>query len=222
MKTKLTRIEKSSRIVLALLEGVLIWGAAINEELFSVVMQLPFDVALPDQYIVLGNTTDSVKVTFTGSGWEMLRFQITSPPPGILKEIRPSIGQSYPAGLSIDLNRSDILPFSSVSVNQIFPDQLSLVVDTGISRKLPVSVSFADGIPGRFRFFSFAPSSITVTGPASAILALDSILTDPVEISSGYGTASLALCGDMVAYSEDFVQVQIFEPAVPEFNLSQR
>ncbi|MCK5131356.1 MAG: hypothetical protein KAR40_04315 [Candidatus Sabulitectum sp.] len=214
MKTKLTRVEKTGRIVLALLVGTLIWGAAIDDEAFSVEVELPLVLEAAEGYVVLGDRSDSVMVKLTGSGLEMLSHQISFPLSGINRSVQISGIQSFPASITLGLRTSDIHPQGSVVVSRLIPDHITFTIDTVISRELPVSVLSSDGIPFRFRFVSVEPDCITVTGPSSIVLLMDSVATEAVSISSGHVTASLAFSSEMVAYSEGLVQIRIYEPAV--------
>jgi hypothetical protein len=216
MKTEQTRIEGTSRrIVLAFLAGVLIWGTAIDEERFTVEVKLPVNLQIPVEYVVLGNFNDSVMINFTGSGWEMLRFQLGSSIPEIRADLRNTVLHSFPTNTTVELIISDIHPPGAISVSQVFPEQIQVSVDTLVSRILPVSVHTSDLIPERFRFVSVDPEFITVTGPASIVMGLDSISTESADISYGYTTVSLAFSGDMVAYSEQSVEVLVSDPVVP-------
>ncbi|MCD4709095.1 MAG: hypothetical protein K8S62_15340 [Candidatus Sabulitectum sp.] len=214
MKTELTRIEKTSRVVLALLVGILIWGSAIDKENFCIETRLPLVLEVADGYVVMGDYKDSVLVKLNGSGLDMLSHQISSSLSLISRNVQITGTQDFPASITLRLGASDVHPLGSVVVSQLEPDQISFFVDTVISRELPVSVLFSDEIPTRFRFVSVEPGCITVTGPSSVILLMDSVTTEKVNTGSGHITASLAFSGDMVAYSVGLVRVRISEPVV--------
>lgn len=201
--------------MLALLVGTLIWGAAIDKEIFSLEVKLPLLLEATDGRLVLGDFSDSVLVELNGSGLEMLSYQISSPLSDISKIIPTTEVQSFPASISLVLKPSDVHLQGSVVVSHLQPDQVSFTVDTTVSRNLPVSVLSSDGIPSRFCFVSVEPGFITVTGPSSVVLLMDSVTTEEVSIRSGHVTASLAFSNNMVAYSEELVQVRIHEPVAP-------
>jgi len=215
MKTEITSTERVSRLVLALLVGTLIWGAAIDSEVFSVEVRLPLYLETEDSFTVSGISEDSVTVRLSGSGLEMLKHQIGSPLTLITRTVQTGVYSSFPANGLIELGVSDIHPQGAVVVSRVVPDLISCTVDTVISRELPVSVLSSSAIPGRFQLLSVEPVSITVTGPSYMILRMDSVATEPVDISSGYATTSLASIGDMVAYSEGSVDIHAFVPVVP-------
>ncbi len=215
MKTEVAGTERVSRIVLALLVGTLIWGAAIDNEDFSVEVSLPLYLEVEGNYIVGGVSKDSVTVRLTGSGLAMLRYQIGSPLTLIRRTVQPGGYSSFPADGLIELSISDIHSQSSVAISRVVPNIISFTIDTVITRELPVAVLSSDAVPNRFRLLSVEPVSIKVTGPSSVVLSMDSVTTQPVDISSGHATVSLASVSDMVAYSEGSVEIQAFVPAVP-------
>ena len=215
MKTDPARNKKLSRVALALFVGTLIWGAAIDSESFSVKQGVPLVIEVAEGYIVMGSSSDSAFVTLTGSGLSMLTSQISSPLSEIVRSVQIPGEQAFPTTVSLGLRESDVDPQGSVVVTEVTPYQVSLTVDTLVSRSLPVAVTSFDAIPSRFRFVQVVPDHITVTGPSSVVLQMDSVVTEAVSIGSGLTSASLAFSSDMVAYSEGFVEIRIFEPVVP-------
>ncbi|MEA3265972.1 MAG: CdaR family protein [Candidatus Fermentibacteria bacterium] len=215
MKTELSRTEKASRIMLAILVGALIWAAAIDEERFSVDVEIPLILEVDSEYMIMENTGSLVNVRLIGSGLEMLSYQISSPLTEMSKHISVGSTSAFPHNLAVGLVTSDVHPDGQVDVSLLTPDQASVTIDTVVSRRLPVSVAFHDGIPSRFRLFSVDPDYVTVTGPSSVVSNMDSISTEAVNVSSGHTTASLAFNGDMVAYSDALVRVTITKPDVP-------
>ncbi len=215
MKTEQPGLERVSRIILALLVGILIWGAAIGNEEFSVEVEVPITLHIADTYLVLEDSEDSVLISLRGSGLDILSHQINSPLKQLNRNIPVSSIHDFPAATSVTLGTSDIILQGSIEITKLIPEQISITIDTLISRELPVSVQSSDGIPSRFSFFTVDPKNITVTGPSSIVMSMDSVSTEVLDTNSGQVTASLAFDSDMVAYSESSVQVRIYEPLVP-------
>lgn len=215
MKTDLTRIERASRIVFAVLIGMLIWVSAIDQESFPVEYRLPVSVTVPEGYVVLNTSSDSATVHYSGSGREMLSFQIGNRLPGISREFVPAEGGKLPLVSDLQLTSLGLEPEGQVELSQIVPGQISIQVDTVITRLLPVAPVFTDGIPARFRHVIVEPAWISVRGPASLVTVMDSIRTDSVFPGIDPHWASLALPAYMVAYSEDSVMVSVFVPDIP-------
>jgi len=205
--------------LLSLLVGALIWAAAIDEETFSVDVEIPLTLEVDNNYVIMENTIRSVSVRLNGSGLEMLSHQITSPLSEMKKYISMGSASTFPHNLAVGLVTSDVHLDGSIVVSLLTPDQIPVTVDTVLSKRLPVSVVFHDGIPSRFRLVTVDPGYVTVTGPSSALLDMDSITTEPVTISSGHITASLAFNGNMVAYSDALVRVSVAKADVPVADL---
>ncbi len=219
MKTELSTTEKTIRLVLSFLIGVLIWGAAIDAETFFIIETPELFFEHDETYALLGNYSHSINVRLSGTGLEILSHQVNSPLQTMEKTISTRDILSLPAILNIELKPSDISQHGAVTVLQVTPAQIPVIVDTIISRSLPVSVRFSDEIPARYRFVSVIPDCITVTGPSSIVLLMDSVKSEIFELNSGDVTASLAFSSDMVAYSDELVQIHFVEPIVPDSDL---
>ncbi len=215
MKADLTGIERASRIFIAVLLGILIWISAIDQEMFPVEYRLPVSVNIPEEYMILSTSADSATVRYTGSGWRMLSFQIGNRISGISREFVPLEGGKLPLVSNILLTSPSLEPEAQIELSQVLPEQISIRVDTVITRNLPVAPVFSDGIPARFRHVNVDPARVSVSGPASVVSLMDSIRTDSVFPGIEPHSASLALPAGMVAYSEDSVMVSVFVPEIP-------
>lgn len=218
MKTKLTGIERASRVLLAVLAGFLIWGSAVNTEDFQVEAKLPLNLVAETGYSVLSMSTDSVTVVYTGSGWDMLSFQLKGIPSSVNAEYQMEAGTVFPAVLEIAVNSAVIDPEGPVAIERVTPSRITCNIDTLLSRNVPVAPVFTDGIPGRFRFAVVEPGFVMISGPSTSVLLTDSILTEPVQPESSPYFSSLAPCGETVAYSSDSVKVHVFIPSLPLLN----
>lgn len=215
MKTELTRAEKVTRPVIALAVALLIWLQAINQETYTVEEHLPLQISIPAGYALLESSADSAAVTYTGSGSSILLFQLGKRPDRIPISFTPAEQGSYPELRATTIPASMLNPGSGVSVTSVHPSEINLRIDTMVSRTVPVSVTFTDGIPARFRFVGAAPGYVTVTGPALEVLLMDSLETVTFDPSTGTGFVSLVPPGEHVAYSSDSVRVTVHAPASP-------
>jgi len=222
MKTKLTGIERASRVFLAVLTGLLIWASAVNNEVFQVEAKFPLRLSTLHGHSVVSQSSDSVTVRYTGSGWNMLAFQLNGIPATAQATYRIEPGTIFPALLEIQMSPTVTDPDGPVAAERVTPSQITCTIDTIITREVPVSPVFADGIPGRFRFTTVEPASVTISGPASSVDRTDSVPTLPIQPGSFSGRSSLAPCANMVAYSVDSVRVLVFDPAVPSPNTAVR
>lgn len=218
MKTKLRAAEPITLIPLALLAGLLIWGSAIHRETFSIERKLPVRFDPPANLVVLSFSTDSVTVRYTGSGREMLWFQLNGIPPDATLEYQMPTGREFPAQVDLPVNMKAIEPWGDVNLEPVVPAGVRVTIDTLITRIAPVAPVFADGIPARYRFCTVEPSFVSITGPASLINSTDSVRTEAVQPGESGVYASLAPEDEMVAYSSDSVRVYVFAPCIPLLN----
>ncbi|HOP26029.1 MAG TPA: hypothetical protein PLM22_08980 [Candidatus Sabulitectum sp.] len=218
MKTRLTAVERSSRVILAAITGLLIWGMAINAETFAVEARLPLSVSVGSGMVLLSSSADSVTVRYSGRGWEMLMFQIGGLPGQITAECVTERSAAYPVPAEVPVLPAVADPDGPVNVEFVTPSYVTCTVDTSVTARAPVSPVFTDGIPARFRFTRVSPSLVTLNGPASSVSRADSVATNALEPSHVPRRASLASYGEMVAYSRDFVEVSAYDPKVPWVN----
>ena len=215
MKTELNNTERASQIFLAILIASLIWGLAINQENFSVTEKLSVIPDIPENHCILEQSCDSIQVVFWGSGWEMLNFQFKRKPDELTKLVPVSDGSNYPTQQTMTIETTEIQITDHISIRQIQPNQLTVITDTIISKQLPVAVVTSEGIPSRYINVIVEPSFITITGPSSTVLRMDSIATVPINLLSGPTPVPLEVTTQDVRYSTDIVQVSIVEPVFP-------
>jgi YbbR domain-containing protein len=78
-----------------------------------------------------------------------------------------------------------------VDVSRIVPSQLRLRFDNRITRSVPVEVRFSGTAPVGYRITGqqASPDAVRVTGPQIRVERLNSVLTDPIDLSSTVGQA---------------------------------
>jgi hypothetical protein len=67
--------------------------------------------------------------------------------------------------------------------------------EPGATRSVPVEVRFADGLPQDLQVVEATaePSALAITGPASRVLRVASVRTDPVTLKPEAGTSRYRL-----------------------------
>ncbi|PIE51837.1 hypothetical protein CSA37_09345 [Candidatus Fermentibacteria bacterium] len=215
MRTELNPVEGAGRIVLAVILGLLIWISAIDEKVFPVEYRIPLEVDVPGNYAALSVSADTVALRYTGSGWDMLRFQLGRSHEDLRRDFVPAEGSEMPLDSNLELSVPALQPDGQVQLSQVVPGAIFIKVDTVITKMIPVAPVFSDGIPARYRFHRVNPEMITVEGPASIVNLMDSLRTDSVFPGSEPVIASLALTVEKVAYSDDSVTVSVFNPSLP-------
>jgi hypothetical protein len=210
------------------------WGLSLTVALFIWLFSLrgvEFKVSLPvaltfdtgENAVVLGNPPDTVLVEFEADGLSMLGFQLFGKPGG-LNMVVDLIGFSpdSPETVKQIVLREDLfesLPLM-VRAEGFEPALIEISLDRVSSRVLPVAV-VSRPVPSRYMSTSLRQPHVRVTGPASVLLSIDSVHTEPVSstVRMEQQTA-LALPGGV--YSDDAGAVTRLRNPVPVVPMVRR
>lgn len=196
--------------------AVFIWLFSIRGVEFAVILPVAVEYATSELAVVLGNPPDSIMVEFEADGLSMLGFQLFGRPDGLrmivdLRGFSPdSPGVSRQIILKEDLFGS--LPLM-VRAKGFEPSLLELSLDRVYSRVLPVAV-VSGPVPARYMSTSLRLTHVRVTGPASVLLAMDSVRTEPVS-SAVRMEQQTALALPEGVYSEENATVTRLRNPVP-------
>lgn len=196
--------------------AVFIWLFSIRGVEFTVTLPVAVAYATDEDAVVLGNPPESIMVEFEADGLSMLGFQLFGRPDGLrmivdLGDFSPdSPGVAKQIILKEDLFESLPLMVRAIGFE---PTLLELSLDRVSSRVLPIAV-VSRPVPARYMSTSLRQSHVRVTGPASVLLAMDSVRTAPVSstVRMEQQTA-LALPGGV--YSEETAAVTRLRNPVP-------
>lgn len=193
-----------------------IWLFSIRGVEFAVNLPVPVEYVTAGDAVVLGNPPDSIMVRFEADGLSMLGFQLLGKP-GRLRMVVDLEGFSPDSPWSARqvLMREDLfdnLPLM-VRAGGFEPASIDLSIDRTGSRVLPVAVVSLP-VPARYMSCSLRQKSVRVTGPASLLLTIDSVRTEPVSSAVRMEQqASLALPHGV--YSDETVAVTRLRNPVP-------
>ncbi|MFO7627609.1 MAG: hypothetical protein R6V62_10145 [Candidatus Fermentibacteraceae bacterium] len=201
---------------LSLTVAVFIWLFSIRGVEFTVSLPVEVTYATGEDAVVLGNPPESIMVEFEADGLSMLGFQLIGKPDGLsmvvdLRGFSPdSPGITKQIILKDDLFES--LPLM-VRAEAFEPSLIEFSLDRVGSRVLPVAV-VSGPVPARYMSTSLRKSHVRVTGPASVLLSIDSVHTEPVSsaVRMEQQTA-LALPGGV--YSDETAAVTHLRNPVP-------
>jgi YbbR domain-containing protein len=100
-----------------------------------------------------------------------------------------------------DLSADQVQAPRDVQVLQVTPSRLHLVFERSESRQVAVKPRIVGTLPPGYRVVSATadPAMVNITGPERHVAAVDSVLTDAVDVT---GTAGMAVF-DSRAYSSD-------------------
>lgn len=168
---------------LSLTVALLIWLFSIRGVEFTVSLPVGITYVTGEDAVVVGNPPESVIVDFKADGLSMLGFQLFGKTRelGIVVDLGGFSPDSPWIAKQVVLNGDlfEDLPLM-VRAEGFEPQLAELALDRIGSRVLPVAV-VSNPIPSRYMSTSVRQSHVRVTGPASVLLALDSIQTEPVS-----------------------------------------
>lgn len=168
---------------LSLTVALFIWLFSIRGVEFTVSLPVWVTYATGEDAVVLGDPPESVLVAFGADGLSMLGFQLFGKPGGLRMVV--DLGSFSPDSpwIAKQITLKDDL-FASlplmVRAEGFEPPLIELSLDRVSSRVLPVAV-VSSPLPARYMSTSIRQSHVRVTGPASVLLSLDSVRTEPVS-----------------------------------------
>jgi len=183
--------------LVALLLALLIYLNVYTDRPATLIVSFPLQVGdLADSLSLSGAVPSAVQAELRGTGKQLIRLRLTEPP------VRISLAGVGAGHFERALTSADLpLPTDvEIQVERVVsPRTVELQVDRKRSRRLPVSAR-VEGLPaggvvwtGRL---DVEPSTVEVTGPEKAIMALDSVRLDPVRLSGKRDTVQVAVGAD--------------------------
>ncbi|MBD3277451.1 MAG: hypothetical protein GF388_04040 [Candidatus Aegiribacteria sp.] len=204
---------------LAVIVSLMLWVLSMSKIEFEITDRLPVArPAVPSDYIVLdGFQTDSVRVTFRGSGIGVLTDQIMRDPLSVKVSVPvEETNQDFPVRISRDYSEEDIVfrgqDYSSLSTGSFSPPSISLTIDRSVVREIPVNVVASGEIPQRYYWSSTSPARVEVKGAESVIAGMDSCLTDAVEPNSRNSMTAIVKHEGVVYISPSSVSAELVQP----------
>jgi len=206
---------KIAAIVLSLLVFFYVRTEREGELVFRVGVELK---GIPDSLTWTGEAPNQVSVAFSGRLRNLLRLRLGS------LDIPIDLSQTGPGRFQRELSAADVpIPEgSNVAISHFAgPARIDIMIERKISRPIRV-VPLLTGIPGAGFSIrpdpSADPDSVVVSGASSLVSAVDSLLTEPVDVSqrrqSFSARAKILLPSKALKCSAQFVQV--FVPVNPE------
>jgi YbbR domain-containing protein len=139
-------------------------------------------------------------------------------PERVIRRLQPSdvyaeieLSGLKPGERTFDLTTQEIHEPSELEVVQVVPSQLHLTFDTRLTRQVPVQPrivgTFASGYS--IEQVVVEPATITISGPKKHVEAVESAITDPVDVS---GTISRVAFSRHAYVSDPLVQVASADP----------
>ncbi len=205
--------------IVALLLSLLLWVVSMKENLFEINDTLPLEPpSVSSDLIVLnGLNNDSVRVTFTGNGYGVLRDQILRNPESVRINVTMNDpNQDFPVRISRDLSVSNVVyageEYSTLTATAFHPASIEFTIDRNIVRNLPVAVVSSTDIPERYFWPVTSDSTVEVRGAESIVNQLDSCYTVQIDPEAAFTRAAIVKPEGVVYISPSFISAELVPP----------
>jgi len=171
-------------VSLALAAGL--WLAVARDPVAEVAVEVPIEVHnIPQNLEISSENIPKAQIRLRGPERAIHRLQ----PSDVYAEIE--LGAGRPGERTFDLTSGQIHQPPDLEVVQVVPSQFHLSFDIRVTRQVPVQPrvigTFAPGY--EIGGVTVDPATITITGPKKHVDAVESAITDPVDVSGAMNRA---------------------------------
>lgn len=174
--------------LLSLVIAILMWYGVAHEPVSEISVSVPIEFSEPPKK--LDYTSDSIpqaQVRLRGPA-RLLR-DLEQESVHVVINLRGAV----PGEHTYDITAADVQVPQNVDVLQVTPSRLRLDFDTPETRQVPVQPHIVGTLPPGYGIKSLTaiPSMVTISGPSRHVDAVDSALTDAVDITGVAGQSTL-------------------------------
>jgi YbbR domain-containing protein len=176
--------------------AILMWYGVAHEPVSEISVRVPIEFSEPPKDLdYTSDSTPQAQVRLRGPARLLRDLQQES------VHVVINLRGAAPGEHTYDITAAEVQVPQNVDVLQITPSQLRLDFDTPETRQVPVKPRIVGTLPPRYGIESMiaVPSTITITGPSRHVDAVDSALTDAVDITGIAGQSTI----DTRAYLPD-------------------
>ena len=203
--------------IVSLLIAIALWLAVSNE---------PPSEAAVNVAIVFRNMPEDLEISSENIPSAQVRVR---GPERLVRQLQPSdvhaeidLTGMKPGERTFDLAAQQIHQPSELEVVQVVPSQFHLTFDTRLTRQVPVQPRIARTFASGYALerVEVDPPAITITGPKKHVEAVESAITDPLDLSGAINRATFvrhAYVSDPLVQvaSPDPVRVTVIMQKVP-------
>lgn len=188
MSNYLTR-EKILVFGISLVLAFCLWFIVNLSRDFNITINLPLEISnLPEDRALVGDFPESASVGITGEGWTLISLY-NNPPRVILDASQDQI-QLF------ERVQQQMSSASGISVTKVEPTTLQLQLEERVSKRVPVvartTINLRDQY-GLIRGAVMVPDSVELSGAASRLTSIDSVLTREVTLAGARGEQQFQL-----------------------------
>jgi len=174
-------------ISLALAVGL--WLAVARDPVAEVAVEVPIEFHnIPQNLEISSENIPRAQIRLRGPERVVRRLQ----PSDVYAEIE--LSGLRPGERTFDLTAQQIHEPSELEVVQVVPSQLHLNFDTRLTRQVPVEPRIVGTFVAGYAIERVVvdPPTITISGPKKHVDAVESAITDPVDVSGDINRATFA------------------------------
>jgi hypothetical protein len=170
--------------LVALVLAVLTYLNVYTDRPATMIVSFPIQVSdLPDSLSLSGPAPAVLQAELRGTAKQLIRLRVTEPPVKVslagvsVGRYERALGPEdlpLPEGVQLQVDR------------MVSPRTLELQVERRLRRSVPVAARIGGAPSGGVLWdgrFEIVPQQVIVSGPASAVAALDSVLTMPITVN---------------------------------------
>lgn len=182
--------------ITSLIIAVLMWYGVAHEPVSEISVRVPIEFSEPPKNLdFTSDVAPQAQVWLRGPARMLRDLQAES------VHVVIDLHGATPGEHTYDVTAEQVHVPQSVDVLQITPSRLRLDFDTPETRQVPVQPRIVGTLPPGYgiELITAIPSTITITGPSHHVDAIDSALTDAVDITGIAGQSTV----DTRAYLPD-------------------
>lgn len=195
MRPTLGAVTENWKLKLAALTlALLLWVVVSADQVTTQWLPVPVEIVSrdPDWVVVGGPIPNEVQVRFVGPGRELLELALERP---VL--VLPVVNVEEEDQLFVLDPRMVRVPDGlAVNAVDVRPSSVRVLLQRLVSREVPVRVRLSAQARERYVLTdtpTVIPSRVRVTGPANRVEAIDSVVTEPVELTGVDSTFTLTV-----------------------------
>lgn len=170
--------EKIIAFSIAFFLSVCLWFIVNLSREFNVTIQVPIQVSsVSEDEVISSDVPESAAVNISGEGWNII--SVYNNPPTVLVTTQ---------GQQINLTdqiRNQINAFSDLDIIQVQPAQISVQTEQKVTKRVPIVSNVQLNMRGQFGLLydpEITPDSVTISGTASAVDAVNEWRTADIQI----------------------------------------
>jgi YbbR domain-containing protein len=174
--------------VLSLAAAVVLWIAVASEPEVSTLVSVRVEYQnLPSGVEVNSDAAESVILEVRGPSGELRGLPETRRLYGVILDM----SEVGPGQHTFTITGANVRLPHSVQLVRAVPAQVRLNLEHSDTRRVPVEVRFAAGLPSHLQMVgvSAEPASLAIVGPASRVAHVSRVETDPIDLKLTAGVA---------------------------------